>query len=379
MECLGKPVKVIHMAPLSTGGISKLTITIHGLMDPQKVQFDYLVFRNQEEFLEKEAIALGGKKQVVNTEAINNKLVKFIKKMVWMKKLFKNEKYDVVHVDASTPYDIIVAIAAKMAGVKTIILHSHNNGYQKSVPLRDIFMGLYKKLMPLVVTDYFTISESAAEFMFPKKIVKEKKYKLVCNGIRTSDYEYDEQDRIKARKEMNLEGKFVIGHIGRFVYQKNHEFILKVFANIQKEHPESVLLLVGEGTLKSDIMKKVKELELEDSVIFYGVTHDIRRMLLVMDVFIFPSHFEGLGIAAIEAQTCGLHVYGADTIAEEVNVTECFHRIHGWDETEWAEAVWKGRKIQNRRSYTKEVTKAGYNIQAVARELETFYLDSQKS
>lgn len=374
MECLENPVKVIHMAPLSTGGISKLTITIHGLMDPQKVQFDYLVFRNRKEFLEEEAIALGGKKQVVNTESIKNKFIKFIKKMVWMKKLFKDEQYDVVHVDASTPYDVTVAVAAKLAGVKTIILHSHNNGYQKSIPLRDAFMGLYKKLMFLVVTDYFTISQSAAEFMFPEKIVKEKKFKLVCNGIRTADYGYDENDRIVARKEMNLEGKFVIGHIGRFVYQKNHDFILKVFAKIQKEHPESVLLLVGEGTLKSEVMKKVRMYGLEASVIFYGVTHDIRRMLLVMDAFIFPSHFEGLGIAAIEAQTCGLQVYGADTIAEEVNVTECFHRISGWDEKEWADTIWKGRKIQDRRSYIREVTEAGYDIQAVARELEDFYL-----
>lgn len=89
-------------------------------------------------------------------------------------KLFKEEQYDVVHVDASTPYDVIVAVSARMAGVKTIVLHSHNNGYQKSVPLRDLFMGVYKKLMPFTVTDYVTISESAAEFMFPKKVVKEK-------------------------------------------------------------------------------------------------------------------------------------------------------------------------------------------------------------
>lgn len=375
MEHLERPVKVIHMAPLSTGGISKLTLVIHHLMDPQKVRFDYLVFRDRKEFLEEEAIALGGKKQIVNTEPIKNKFVKFVKKIVWMKKLFKEEQYDVVHVDASTPYDVIVAVSARMAGVKTIVLHSHNNGYQKSVPLRDLFMGVYKKLMPFTVTDYVTISESAAEFMFPKKVVKEKKYRFVRNGIRVEDYQYNENDRTTARKEMKLEGKFVIGHVGRFVYQKNHDFILKVFSRIQKKHPESVLLLVGEGIRKAEIMREAEVLGLSESVIFYGVTHDIRKMLLVMDAFIFPSHFEGLGIAAIEAQTCGLQVYGADTIAEEVNVTECFHRMHGWDADYWADTIWEGRNLKNRRDYSDEVARAGYDIKAVAREMQSFYLD----
>lgn len=174
---------------------------------------------------------------------------------------------------------------------------------------------------------------------------------------------------------MKLEGKFVIGHVGRFVYQKNHDFILKVFSRIQKKHPESVLLLVGEGIRKAEIMREAEVLGLSESVIFYGVTHDIRKMLLVMDAFIFPSHFEGLGIAAIEAQTCGLQVYGADTIAEEVNVTECFHRMHGWDADYWADTIWEGRNLKNRRDYSDEVARAGYDIKAVAREMQSFYLD----
>jgi len=374
MNNRAQPVKVIHMAPLSTGGISKLTVTIHKFMNPKRVQFDYLVFRNHKEFLEDEIIALGGKKQIVNTVGMKNKLLKCVKKIIMMRQLFQKEKYDVVHVDASTPFDVIVAISAKLAGVKTIIMHSHNDGFQKEIPLRDVFMGLYKKIMLFTVTDYFAISESAANFMFPKEIIKNKSYKTIRNGINVSEYLFSEKDREKARDELGVNEKFVVGHIGRFVYQKNHEFIIDVFEALYQKHPNTMLLLIGEGALMDDMKDRAKKKGLDNHICFYGVTHDIRRMLLAMDVFIFPSHFEGLGIAAIEAQATGLPICCADTIVEEVNITECFYRVHGWDKNQWAEELWKRIDSNGRRSYESEVVKAGYDVKAVANELEEFYL-----
>lgn len=373
-------VKVIHMAPLGAGGISKLTISIHRLMNPDKIHFDYLVFRDRKEFLEDEAIRLGGRKQIVNTENEHNKILKCVKKINQMKKLFKREQYDVVHVDASTPYDVIVAIAAKMAGVKTIILHSHNDGFQKVVPLRDAFMDVYKQLMLYTVTDYFAISESAAEFMFPKKIIESKNYRMIHNGIDVNEFLYSKDDRQKARKVEGLDGKLVIGHIGRFVYQKNHEFIIDVFENISKKEPNAVLLLVGEGELQENIKELVKQKGLSSKVVFYGATHDVRKTLLMMDAFIFPSRFEGLGIVALEAQTNGLPVYAADSIVEEVNVTDRFKRISGWDAKQWAEEMLKDIELNKakRHSYDKELIKAGYSIKEVAQELEKFYLSCAK-
>lgn len=369
-------VKVIHMAPLGAGGISKLTVSIHRLMNPNKVNFDYLVFRDRKEFLEDEAVRLGGKKQIVNTESENNKILKCFKKIIKMKQLFEKEQYDVVHVDASTPYDVIVAIAAKMAGIKTIVLHSHNDGFQRSVPLRDAFMGVYKQLMLWTVTDYFAISKSAAEFMFPSKIINNNNYRMVHNGIDVNEFLYSEEERKAARKSAGLDGKIVIGHIGRFVYQKNHEFIVDVFEKVSKQLPNAVLLLVGEGELQDSIKELVKQKGLSSKVIFYGATHDVRKTLLMMDAFIFPSRFEGLGIVALEAQTNGLPVYAADSIVEEVNITDCFKRISGWDAEQWAKKIVTDIEHDHtqRRSYDKEIIAAGYSIKEVAEELEEFYL-----
>ena len=141
-------------------------------------------------------------------------------------------------------------------------------------------------IMLFVVTDYFTISEKAAQFMFPKSVFRKKEYQLVRNGIDTDEFLFSEEDRKKVRIELGVEDKVVIGHIGRFVYQKNHEFILRTVVEYHKVNPNSVLLLVGEGELLDSMKNLARELDVFGDVIFYGVTHDVRKVLLAMDVFI---------------------------------------------------------------------------------------------
>lgn len=371
-----KTVKVIHMAPLGSGGISKLTVTINELI-ADNIQFDYLVFRNKKEFLEDKAISLGGKKQVIDVEDIKNDFQKFFIKMRAMVNLFKREKYDVVHVDASTPYDVMVAIAAKIAGVPTIIMHSHNDSFQSKKPLRDVLIPVYKLLMKAVVTDYFTISEESAKFMFPKSVYKSGNYTLVKNGIDVEQYAYNKEDRNKIREELGIQDKVVVGHVGRFVYQKNHDFILEAFAEFHKRCMNSVLLLVGEGELLQSIQDKAKNMGIAESVIFYGVTYDIPGILQAMDMFIFPSRFEGLGIVAIEAQATGLPTICADTIVEEVDITSKFIRVHGWNPNDWADQMLKVVPDCDKRSDCRvEVIDAGYDIRTTVKQLEQFYDDS---
>ncbi len=376
MKANQKSIKVIHMAPLGSGGISKLTVTINELIS-DNIQFDYLVFRNKKEFLEDKAISLGGKKQVIDVSNIKNVFLKFFVKMKAMVGLFKREQYDVVHVDASTPYDVIVAVAAKIAGIPTIVMHSHNDGFQSRKPLRDALIPLYKLLMKVVVTDYFTISEKSAKFMFPKSVYMNKRYTLVKNGIDVEKYAYNEKTRIEIRKNLNIQGKIVVGHVGRFVYQKNHEFILKAFLEFHKKCEDSVLLLIGEGELFQTIQQKTQDMGISDAVVFYGVTHDIPGILQAMDMFIFPSRFEGLGIVAIEAQATGLPTLCADTIVDEVNITQKFIRVHGWGTDEWANKMLSSLSdLDNRSDCNAEVIKAGYDIRTTVKQLEQFYYNS---
>lgn len=368
------PVRVIHMAPLGSGGISRLTVSIHERMDPARVTFDYLVFRDQKEFLEDEVIRLGGHKQVVDVSGCRNRIVKCVIKIRRMRDLFARERYDVVHVDASTPYDVIVAIAARLAGVPRIVMHAHNDGFQRTIPLRDAFMGVYKALMPLVVTDYYAISESAARFLFPRSILRNHRCQYARNGIRVESYGYAAEDHDRIRQEMGLTDRFVVGHIGRFVYQKNHAFIIRVFEEILRREPNAVLLLVGEGVLRQEIETLVHDKGLTEQVLFYGTTHDVCAVLLAMDAFLFPSRYEGLGIAAIEAQATGLPVYAAETIPEEANLTECYQRMIGWDPAGWAERIiTHQRELPPRRGYAQEITDAGYSIDAVAQMWDAFY------
>ncbi len=366
-------IKVIHMAPLRTGGITKLTVSINQLIDREKIRFDYLVFCNQREFMEDTIEKLGSKKQVVDLTVAKNPLHRFFLKMIGMTKLFKREEYDFVHVDASTPYDVIVAIAAKIAGVKSIILHAHNDAYKKGNLIKDMIMPFCRLAMNLCCTDYFAISEPAAKFMFPKSVLKNKKYSIIKNGIIAEEYVYDEQRRNKVRTELNVDDDtFVLGNIGRFVYQKNHDFMLEVFSELCKIRENSLLLLVGEGVLFEEIKQKAENLKISDKVCFYGVTHNVPDVLNAMDAFIFPSRFEGLGIVAVEAQAVGLDVWCARTIPEEAKVCENFRYIEGNDPSFWAKTI-LNHNVEQRENKIKNVKNAGYDLKTVAKDMQEFY------
>ena len=200
---------------------------------------------------------------------------------------------------------------------------------------------------------------------------------MVKNGIDVEQYAYNKEARNRIREKLGIQDKIVVGHVGRFVYQKNHDFILEAFAEFHKRCMNSVLLLVGEGELLQSIQDKAKNMGIADSVIFYGVTYDIPGVLQAMDMFIFPSRFEGLGIVAIEAQAAGLPTICADTIVEEVDITPKFIRVHGWNPNDWANQMVKIVPDCDKRSDCRaEVIDAGYDIRTTVKQLEQFYNDS---
>lgn len=374
-----KPVRVLHMAPLGPGGISKLTVSINKLIDRDRVVFEYLVFRDHKEFFDDEISELGAPKRIVDVENVKISLFKQVVKFKKMCELFRREKYDVVHVDASTPYDVVVALAAKVSGIRTIVFHSHNDGFKKGNILRDVMFPFFKLLMRFCVTDYFTISGKAAEFMFPTKIYKQKKYTLVRNGIDPVELRFSPEDRNYIRDQLNIGSKKVIGHIGRFVYQKNHRFLIDIFEKVLEKDSGYILLLVGEGELVDEIKKYAEDHGVIENVVFFGTTHEIGKVLSAMDCFVFPSHFEGLGIVAIEAQANGLPTICADSIVDEVNVTDKFCRVHGWDANEWADRICDIIQNDNRcDDKIEEIRKSGYDIRSTVSKLESFYIETSK-
>lgn len=374
-----KPVKVLHMTMLGAGGISTLTVNINKCIDLSKVTFDYLVFRNQKEFYENDILQLGEKKQIADVSNISNKLLKYYKKYSLTRSILLNEHYDVVHVDATTPLDIVVGIAAKHASVKTIIFHAHNSGEKNSFVKRICF-NICKSIMPIVVTDYLSTSVQASIYMFNRGTIKKHDYTIVKNGIDASRYFYSDNIHLKMRNILSIEDEFVIGHVGRFSPQKNHFFMIQVLEHLIMYTNRVKMIFIGTGELEPEIKKKVSDLGLDQNVIFYGTTHDVPSLLSAMDAFLFPSLWEGLGIAGIEAQCSGLRTYCSKYIPEEANITDMFIRINSDNPEEWATRILSDFYDESRVRTDRiaDVIKAGFDINTTAEKLQRVYVDSRE-
>lgn len=258
-----------------------------------------------------------------------------------LKRLIRDGGYDAVHIHGDVAYKLLVcSVAARLAGVKTILLHSHASGTDGN------HRGLKKKLhmasrrfLKWTGTGYVSCSDLAADWMFPN--VRAKKITIIHNGVDLDKFRYDPVKREAVRSEWGLEGSFVLGHVGRFEYQKNHDYLVDVFAAVKERVPEAKLFLVGEGSLQEDIRAKVETLGLSDDVIFAGLSREVEKLLSGFDVFVLPSHFEGLPIVGVEAQAAGLPVLFADTITREAKLTEdaTFLPIGADDVSRWAEHI----------------------------------------
>lgn len=239
--------------------------------------------------------------------------------------LIKKNNYDCVHIHADVANKLFVSsLASKLAGVQHIIIHSHASGVDGNNRfIKRIFHKMCVPFLKYLATDYLTCSDLAAKWMFPN--IKSTKVVMIKNGVHLSNFKFNIDIRNKIRKENNLDGHFVIGHVGRFAYQKNHEYLINVFAELTKEIPNAKLLLIGEGILKQQIEEKVRILGLNNKVIFYGTSNNVANLFMAMDVFVLPSHFEGLPIVGVEAQATGLPVIFSDKITKEARLINEVH------------------------------------------------------
>lgn len=239
------------------------------------------------------------------------------------RKLLAKRHYDAVHLNVFQGMSLYYAELARRAGIPIRIVHSHNTDIRKSATrsLKLVLHHLYSRCFTKSATDLWACSKAAAEFMFPRAELKYRGYRFVPNGIDVGRFRFRPTVRTRIRKELGLENKLVIGNVGRLCYQKNQVFLLEVLAEVIKTQPNAFLLLVGEGSDRLKLEEKAKALGVREYVIFYGASDHVEELLWAMDVFVFPSRFEGLGIVAIEAQAAGLPVVCSEYVPEEVRVT----------------------------------------------------------
>ena len=177
-----------------------------------------------------------------------------------------------------------------------------------------------------MVDEYLSCSEKAKKSIFTDKFINKNKIKILKNGIYIDKYKFDSNLRNKYRNDLGINNKIVYGHTGRFSKEKNHEYLIDLFYEIQKKQ-DAVLLLVGEGPLEELIKEKVKKLNIEDKVLFLGFRNDINELLNAMDIFILPSISEGLPVSLIEAQSNGLLIYASTGVSKETNISPFFNRL----------------------------------------------------
>ena len=373
---MNNELRVLQVCALNPGGIETFVMNVYREVRKRDIVCYFINYfdKDIEQFHEKEVIGYGSRIYKTGSMNYKNPISKQIHKSISLYKFLKNNKYDIVHIHASDSVSLEDAFICKLAGIKKIIVHSHNtsiNNQEKFYKLKKTLHNTIKSFWGVVATDYFACSELAAEWMFSKKLNDSNKIKIINNGINVEDYKYNSEVRTEVRKELGVEENFVVGHIGRFSYQKNHDFLIDIFAEIVKKKSNAILLLIGKGELEDEIKEKVKRLNLEDNVIFYGLSNECKRLMQAMDVFLLPSHFEGLPLVGIEAQAAGLKVGVSDTVSKQMKITENVKYI-GLDKSP---EYWANEIDYNylRKDMTKEIADAGYDITKVSGDLVQKY------
>ena len=267
-----------------------------------------------------------------------------------IKKIVETTKYDAAYFNISEAFNCIDAWMAKHFKVKRVIVHSHSAGTNEASAIKrwirvTIHSFCKNFVIGNVATDFFSCSTKAAEWMYSKKIIKTKGVKLISNAVEREKYEFNSEVRDKMRSELGIENNFVLGHISGFTEQKNIGFLIDIVNEARKLDASVKLLLIGDGRQCDMIKEKVHNLQIEEHVSFLGRRNDIPQLLQAMDAFVFPSLFEGLPFALVEAQMAGLRVYPSDAITSEIKLSDKCTFI-GLDQPaeEWARQILGGKE-----------------------------------
>jgi glycosyltransferase involved in cell wall biosynthesis len=360
-------IRVLHvLAGLNSGGTESFIMNVYRKLDRKKVQFDFLIRQKSDEALIVEVEALGGRVYMCSSFPRH-----FIQNYFEVKSFFKMnaKKYKAVHVHANSLIYTLPLSEAKRNNISCRIIHSHNTQTANVKMLKYIHMFNKAKVAKLA-TDYFACSNLAGKWMFNVD------FEVINNAVDVAKFKFSEVDRNIVRQDFGLSGKFVIGHIGRFTEQKNHNFLIDFFNKIHQKLACARLLLIGEGELLLDVKSKVKKLNLEDKVIFCGVRKDIPALLSAMDFFLLPSHFEGLGIVLVEAQASGLKAIASKGVVPlEAKVTELLKYLPLNESVDiWADEVLQYSNGYTRENMYRQIKKNNYEIGDLVKQLQNFYL-----
>lgn len=359
------PIRVLQVVThMERGGLESTLMNYYRHIDRERVQFDFLVHRQERAAFDDEIESLGGKLYRLP------RLVPWSEGYLAALNHFFDEhpEYKIVHVHQDCLSSVILRAAAQH-NIPVRIAHSHNANQDKN--LKYPIKLWYKRSIPKYTTNLFACGKDAGDWMFGGA-----PYQIINNAIDATAYSFNPKKRIEMRHQLGLADKLIIGHVGRFNPQKNHLFLLDIFAALLKKEPNAVLLLLGGGEDMLKIQAKAHALGIAEHVRFLGVRSDVADLMQAMDVFVFPSLYEGLGIVLIEAQAAGLPCVVSDTIPREAYLTDLVtaERLSSSTET-WADNILEKRNFPriDRRA---EIAAHGFDITTEAVKLQEFYINA---
>lgn len=362
-------VKIMHfVCGLKAGGVEQMLLNYctEILKISDKYQF-VIVFQHKPVDLTKNNFEIIGCKTI----QITSKKKNFFKNLVDSYKIIQKENPNIVH-SHMTLMNFFALFPAKIAGVKVRISHSHN-AYMNKTILFKLFLYVCRNLCILFSTHLVACGKYAGISLFGQKRYDEGKVKIINNAIDLTKFKFNENTRNRVRHQLKVENKLVVGHIGRFSKQKNHEFLIKVFEKIHELKHNSVLVLVGVGELEEEIKNLVHQKKLDDCVKFLGKRNDCNELYQAMDVFVLPSNYEGLTVVGIEAQSIGLPCIFSTSVAEETKISPNVKFLSLEDSSEkWAKEAIELSKLGIAKDNT-YASDHGYDIKKEAFKLVEFY------
>lgn len=366
-------IKVLHIVPTINinSGMMSVVLNYHKHIDRSKVQFDYLYFFDSDVNYCDEIKSLGGNAYFIGSPNISFRYFKKIDEF------FSNHagEYFAIHCHPIFAANIF-ARSAKKHGIKHVIAHSHSTKYsdKKISAIRNYIFNIFIKCF---ATEFIACSKEATK-LFGYFVNKNNCF-ILHNAINCNNFQYSNEQRDEIRYEFNIrENETVIGHVGRFSKEKNHDFLIDVFNEYIKLNPNSRLLLVGEGELKDTIKEKIRDLNLTNKVILAGSRSDIQALLSAMDLYVFPSYFEGVPVSVIEAQASGLPCIMSANITREVGFANSYYFSLSLSASDWANKLIDIQRNQEREKGKLDVINNGYEITCEAKKLEDYYLKMER-
>ena len=364
-----EPIRIAQiMGKWVGGGVEAVVMNYYRHIDRKKIQFDFICDEDSTNIPYDEIEKLGGRIILIPPY---QKVFKYHNKL---KKVLKDGNYAIVHSHINT-LSVFSLFAAKCANVPVRIAHSHSTTNKKEKK-KNFLKIVLKPFVKIFATEYFSCTEHAGKWMFGSKAIQNNKVYILNNAIDLEKFQFDLNIRKLLRKELKIDDNtFVIGHVGRFVKQKNHSFIIDIFNEYQKNNNNSLLVLIGQGPLENEIKEKLANYNILDKVLFLGQKENISDYYNVFDFFLFPSLYEGLGMVLIEAQVNGLNCLASTEVPKIAKISSTVEFLSLETKAKkWATAISCVNKNYDRNVDKNLFTKSGYDINAEALKLQKKYL-----